>query len=305
MVLLWSAALFTKNIAGAIQKNKRIIHQKNRIVKVSNSDKGIIIAIGGNEEKGLYNKELDYSSVLGNFVSQTEFKSKSKILIIPSASAHQEEASKNYQNAFAKLGCVYVETLFINAREEADSQKNIDALNSSHAIIFTGGDQSKIVSAFSGTEFLRRLKQKHRLEKYVIAGTSAGSMAMSGSMIAGGVIDTNTLFKGSVRYGEGLSFLSDIIIDTHFIKRGRFGRLVEAVSLNKEKIGIGVAEDTAIVIKKRKLFVIGTGMVIIFDPKKTKGGVKSNHSISGMRVHVLSSGDRFCIKKRKVFFNAE
>jgi cyanophycinase len=140
----------------------------------------------------------------------------------------------------------------------------------------------------------------------VIAGTSAGAMCMSHEMISGGS-SQESFVKGAVRMKEGMSFIPELIIDSHFIRRGRFGRLAEAVAKFPDLIGIGLAEDTGLVIKNCSTFeVIGSGMVIVFNARKAK---HNNHhlleegtpmSLANLKTHILANGDRFNIKKKRV-----
>ena len=143
-------------------------------------------------------------------------------------------------------------------------------------------------------------------EPVVIAGTSAGAMAMSNEMIAGGS-STEALLKGAVKMVRGLGLIPQLIFDSHFIKRGRFGRLAEAVAKFPSLLGVGLAEDTGMIIKNCNEFtIIGSGMVILFDPGKL---IHNNEkileegtpmSMSNLVVHILSNGDQFMIDERKL-----
>ena len=104
-----------------------------------------------------------------------------------------------------------------------------------------------------------------------------------------------------------MGFIPNLIIDSHFITRGRFGRLAEAIARFPDLLGVGLAEDTGMVIKKCNTFeIIGSGMVILFDPGKLKHN--NEHlleegqpmSISNLKTHILANGDRFDIRKRKL-----
>ena len=143
-------------------------------------------------------------------------------------------------------------------------------------------------------------------EGFVIAGTSAGAMAMAEEMIAGGSA-TEAFIKGAVRMNKGLGLIPELIIDTHFIQRGRFGRQSEAVAKYPDMIGIGLAEDTGMIIKNgNDCTVIGSGMVIVFDGN---GLIHNNEKVlkkgtpmtmTNLIVHVLSNGDFYNIKKKEV-----
>ena len=150
------------------------------------------------------------------------------------------------------------------------------------------------------------LATRYKNDDFVIAGTSAGAMAMSNEMIAGGS-STESLLKGAVLMSKGLGLLPEFIIDTHFVKRGRFGRLAEAVASFPKLMGIGLAEDTGLIIKNDNHFkVIGSGMVILFDPSKlthNKHDVLAEGtpmSMSNLITHVLARGDQFMFEDRKI-----
>jgi cyanophycinase len=172
--------------------------------------------------------------------------------------------------------------------------------------MFSGGDQSKIVTRIGGTHLHEILMERYINENFVIAGTSAGAMAMSTEMIAGGS-SQESLVKGAVKMSTGMGFLPNIIIDTHFIHRGRFGRVAEAMAIFPELLGIGLAEDTGLIIKNRNEFrVIGSGMVIVFDPSKLTHNKHEELeegtpiSMSNLVVHILANNDYFSISDRKI-----
>ena len=172
--------------------------------------------------------------------------------------------------------------------------------------MFSGGDQSKITKKIGYTKIHGILQERYQKEEsFVIAGTSAGAMAMASEMISGGSAK-ESFIKGAVRMRQGLGLIEQLTIDTHFIKRGRFGRLAEAVAKFPQIIGIGLAEDTGLVIKDNAAEVIGSGMVIIFDGRKLEHNNEkilkpgTPMSLTNLKTHVLSNGDRFNIKKKKV-----
>jgi len=272
--------------------------------------KGILIPIGGNEDKGIdknemYTLEFIGDGILSHLVREAGGKD-ALIVIIPTASSIPDEVMENYLEAFSILGCTRVKTLDIRDRLQSEKPDNLALIQDASAVLFSGGDQSKITSKIGGTSLHELLLHKYMTEHFVIAGTSAGAMCMSTEMITGGNT-TEAFRKGVVGMGEGMGFTPSLIIDSHFIQRGRFGRLTEAVAKFPDLIGIGLAEDTGLIIRNNNEFqVIGSGMVIIFDGRKLEHNNESILSegcamtLTNMITHVLSNGDRFEINTRKI-----
>ena len=270
--------------------------------------KGTLIPVGGNEDKGSHeNLGIDFitEGILFHIVRQCGGV-KSKILVIPTASSIPVEVGQNYLDAFTMLGCENISVLDIRESEQCSDPKFINELKSCDGILFSGGNQSRIVNIISNTPFHEILMNRFINEDFIIAGTSAGAMAMVNEMIMGGSSE-ECLLKGAVKMREGMNFINHLIIDTHFIKRGRFGRLAEAVATFPNLIGIGLAEDTGMIIKNgNECKVIGSGMVIVFDPQDLS---HNNHSIlydntpmtmANLTTHVLANGDRFFLDSRAV-----
>lgn len=272
--------------------------------------KGTLIPIGGNEDKGIHEREqnqMEYieEGILSRVVRESGGK-EARILIIPTASSIPTEVGSNYIKAFGKLECKNVEVLDIRERKQADTQENLDRIQSADCIMFSGGDQSKITKRLGGTRFHKIMEDRFVKEGLVIAGTSAGAMCMSSEMITGGS-SKEALIKDAVSMQKGMGFISNLIIDSHFIRRGRFGRLAEAVAKFPNLLGIGLAEDTGLVIKQNNWFeIIGSGMVILFDPRELKHNnfklldPGTPMSLVNLKVHVLTNGDKFNITKRQV-----
>lgn len=273
-------------------------------------NKGTLIPIGGNEDKGIeeseqYTLEFIDNGILYHVVEEAGG-TEAKIVIIPTASSIPVEVGENYLEAFNTLGCKNVTVLDIRSKEDSEKQESIDLIKSANCIMFSGGDQSKITDKIGGTEIHKIIKYRYKNETgFVVAGTSAGAMMMSKEMIAGGSA-TESFIKGAVKMYKGLGLLPGLIIDTHFIKRGRFGRISEAVAQFPQLIGIGLAEDTGMIIKNSKGRIIGSGMAIIFDGRRIKHNKHriledgTPMSLTNMRTHILSNGDRFHIDKKKV-----
>jgi cyanophycinase len=274
------------------------------------SIKGILIPIGGNEDKGIetneaYKLEFIDEGILARVVRESGGPQAS-IVVIPTASRIPIEVGENYIEAFGKLGCNNVHVMDIRERRQSENKDNIDLIRKANCIMFSGGNQSNITRKIGQTTIHEILLDRFKNENIVIAGTSAGAMCMSAEMITGGS-SKESFFKGAVGLNKGMGFIPELIIDSHFIQRGRFGRLAEAVAAFPKLLGVGLAEDTGLVIKNCNNFeVIGSGMVLLFDPSKLKHNnqkilaVGEPMSLSNLKTHVLSNGDRFNIRKRKI-----
>ncbi len=274
------------------------------------SIKGTLIPIGGNEDKGIEIKEQYHLEYIGEGILSSVVRESggpdALIVIIPTASSIPQEVGQSYIQAFEKLGCTNLQVLDIRKREQSEEPKNIELIKKANCVMFSGGNQSKISSKIGGTTIHAIMMERYKNESFVIAGTSAGAMCMSQEMIAGGS-SKESFIKGAVTMNEGMDFIPELIIDSHFIRRGRFGRIAEAVSRFPKLIGLGLAEDTGVIIKNgTSCTVIGSGMVIFFD------GTKLTHNTSkllepgtpmtmgNLIVNVLSNSDHFDITSRKV-----
>ena len=273
--------------------------------------KGTLIPIGGNEDKGneeneQYTKEFVSEGILYHVVKEAGG-TDANIVIIPTASSIPVEVGESYLDAFSTLGCKNISVLDIRSKEDSEKETSIKLISEANCVMFSGGNQSKITDKIGGTTIHKILATRYKNETgFVIAGTSAGAMAMANEMIAGGSA-AEAFIKGAVTMYKGLSLIPELIIDTHFIRRGRFGRQSEAVAKYPNLIGIGLAEDTGMIIKKgNDCTVIGSGMAIIFDGKKlTHNNEKileegTPMTMANLTVHVLSNGDNYDIKNRKV-----
>jgi cyanophycinase len=277
--------------------------------------KGKLISIGGNEDKGTC-PEPHFPSK--NYLNFFEFGILRRILsemngiesrveVITTASEIPVEVGENYLQAFAKLGCKSVDIMHIKTRKDAAIPEYLERIKKADGVMFTGGDQMRLSRVFLGTEFLAILHSRYMHENFVIAGTSAGAMAMSKTMICGGS-STEALLKGAVKITEGLAFLKNVVIDTHFITRGRFGRLAEAIAEHPCCIGIGLGDDTGVLITEgNKMETIGSGLVIIFDghhiQHSTIADVQDGEpvAVENMVIHVLAKGNCYHLKERKFY----
>ena len=250
---------------------------------------GHLLVIGGAEDK--YNERR----ILKKFLSLAGDE-QAEVLIVPVASDFPEFAADVYVQAFRNLGVANPRVLRATSRQDvvqADPDKLLDGVN---GVFITGGDQMRLVSLLGGTEFADKLRRLVRDTNIVLAGTSAGAAGMSSSMIVRGE-STPHPHKGSVRLSPGLGFLKNIIIDQHFTERGRISRLITAVSFNPYNLGIGIDENTAIILDgKGVLEVYGQGSVTIVDGSRitfneiAEVGDNESFSICDVKLHVLRDG---------------
>lgn len=273
--------------------------------------KGFLIAVGGAEDKGeeakVRKNRLDFFSegILKQIVELASKKTHPKIELITTASSIPDEIALVYKKAFKKLGCDEVGHLRLRTREEADNKKVLERLAKCNCILFSGGDQLRLCSALGGTHFIKIVEDRYYDEHFVIAGTSAGAAAMSNTMICGGN-ENRAFMKGEVELNIGFGLLQNVIIDTHFDARGRFGRLVQAIAAQPGAIGIGLDEDTAIIVEKgSRIRAIGASSVVVVDGSHVQhnniASIKNGMplSISNISVHAMSHSDMFDLTTRE------
>ncbi len=250
---------------------------------------GHLLVIGGAEDK--YNERR----ILKKFL-ELAGGDRAEILIVPVASDFPEFAADVYTQAFRNLGVANPRVLRATSRQDivqADVERLTDGVT---GVFMTGGDQMRLVSLLGGTKLAERLRRLVRETNVVMAGTSAGAAAMSTSMIVRGDASSHP-HKNAVKLSPGLGFLKNIIIDQHFSERGRISRLITAVSYNPYNLGIGIDENTAIILDgKGILEVFGQGSTTIVDGSQISfneiAEVADNEafSICGVQFHVLRDG---------------
>ncbi|MCW3102873.1 MAG: cyanophycinase [Bacteroidetes bacterium] len=273
--------------------------------------KGTLILIGGAEDKGdgssnQKNREYERFEILSELLPKKDSHKKKRLEIITTASRVPVEVNEMYRDAFKKIG--FKEVGFINMinNPEADDPKLVKRINDAHAVLFSGGDQFRLATILGSSDVIDAIKEKYFNDpEFIVAGTSAGAMAMSVLMLYEGE-NNEAMLSQTVKFSSGLGFIEGCIIDTHFIKRGRFGRLAQSIIMNPACIGIGLGEDTALVIKKgNEAECKGSGMVIIIDGKDvghTNIAYARQYAplcIENLRVHILSKGNGYTLRERR------
>lgn len=271
-----------------------------------------MIAIGGAVDRGSGSEFENSENLSDKFLEdgilkrmlETLLGKTKRIEVITTASLIPEETGQHYVDAFARLQNENIGLIHIKNREDTQDKSYYKRLAEAEGVLFTGGNQLRLTTIFGGTALLSLLMSRYQNEKFVVAGTSAGAMAMSKFMIYGGS-SSEALLKGEVRQSRGFGFMEDVTFDSHFIKRGRFGRLCQAIVKNPANVGIGLGEDTGLLITDGDhMEAIGSGLVTIVEGGKVTytniADIKNGEpiSIENLIVHILSKGHYYILSER-------
>lgn len=258
--------------------------------------KGKLMVIGGAEDKEgpclILRKFLDLAG--GD---------KARLVVLTAATQSPEEVGKMYRKIFTGLGCKEVELFDVDDRTAASSQKTCSLIEEATGIFFTGGDQLRITSALGGTKLMETLKAAFD-RGLVIAGTSAGASVMSSTMIIEGDSDDSPQLN-TLKMSPGIGLLPGVVIDQHFAQRGRIGRLLTALGQNPSVLGLGLDEDTSVIVEGEEFQVWGNQTVTILDGQDithTNASLDqpTKHlALTGVKVHVLPHAYRFNLATRE------
>lgn len=258
--------------------------------------KGTLVIIGGAEDR-----EGD-SRILREFIRLAGGKA-AQIVVLTAATSEPREAGETYIDVFERLGAAVVWVVDTRDQEDANHIDAVRAIGQASGIFFTGGDQARIVERIKGTILEGAIHKRHA-EGIVIAGTSAGAAIMPEVMIVRGDSEISPR-SDAVTLGAGMGFVSGIVVDQHFAQRGRLGRLLTALVLKPAVIGVGVDENTALIVKGDQFEVLGEGAVTIVDESEMTYSNQDSRwrneamSVFGVKLHVLSEGCRFNVKTRQ------
>ncbi|HEV7786346.1 MAG TPA: cyanophycinase [Thermoanaerobaculia bacterium] len=258
---------------------------------------GLVMAIGGAEDK------VREKIVLRRFVAEAGGADAS--IVVLATASEMPETGERYADLFYGLDAGRVEVLRIRTREDAldAGHEALDVLEDASGFFMTGGSQLRISSALGGTPLASLLRRRHA-EGMVVAGTSAGAAVLSQHMISMGE-SGGTPRRRLVQMAMGLGFAPDLLIDQHFRRRDRMGRLVTALSYNPDPLGVGVDEDTAaMVTADGVLTVLGAGAVTIVDASGLR--FTDSHAVHrgqpvamlGLKVDFLTTGCRYDTRRR-------
>lgn len=262
---------------------------------------GKLIIIGGREDK---EKNLEILREVALGVGE------GKLCIVSVASTVGDELWESYSAVFKQLGVKRLSHLDVFHRTGSVDQKALKAVKDADAVFFTGGDQLKITSELGGTAVADRIMEIYKTGG-IIAGTSAGASVMGEIMLVSGESEKTFRIGSGLNMSPGLGFAPKLLIDQHFAERGRIGRLLAAVAHNPRYLGVGIDEDTAIVMDESKCFkVIGSGAVYVIDAHESNGlniseaSMDATLSIHNVALHLLSRDDKFDLVARKPQKNA-
>lgn len=261
------------------------------------SGSGSLIIIGGAEDK------KNDKTILKEFVRMAGGP-KAQILIMTVATELPVEVGAEYIKVFKSIfdGDASVETLHIASRGEANDPESLAKIDKATGVYFTGGDQFRITRILGGTKTDMLLHDRYE-SGLILGGTSAGASMMSSIMIIQGPAET-TAKRGMTRLGAGLEFLPGVIIDQHFAQRGRINRLLAAIAQYPHHLGIGIDENTALIVEGTRCRVVGEGSITVLDAGDACEGIgekfetDENLAICDVRLHLLTSGHGYDLRNR-------
>jgi cyanophycinase len=229
-----------------------------------------------------------------------------RIEIITTASQQPFKTGNMYIRSFKKAGFLNVGHMSIENKDELKNPDHIPRIQNADTVFFSGGDQFRLSTILGGSELMNVIRQRYwEDESFLLAGTSAGAMAMGRQMIYHAE-NNEAMLKGHVKITDGLGIMDNAMVDTHFVKRGRFGRLAQAVIMNPGCLGIGLGEDTALLVTSgNEAVCMGSGMVVIID-----GSNVGYHNldeveddfplcVEGLKVHLLVRGNGYLLHEKQ------
>lgn len=267
----------------------------------TSESRGQLVIIGGAEDKD------GDCKVLREFVRRAGGVN-ARIVVMTVATEMPREVGENYIRVFERLGCEDIRIIDTVAREDASSSTHLEAVMKATGVFFTGGDQARITGVLKDTELDTAIHKRYQ-EGIVVGGTSAGAAMMPDVMIVEGDSETNPRVN-VVEMGPGMGFLPGIVVDQHFLQRGRLGRLLSALAQQPAVLGFGIDENTAVVVQDNKFQVVGEGAVTVVDVADIVhtniGEILKDEALAicGAKLHILPDGYWFDLKTRKPILEA-
>lgn len=253
-------------------------------------EKGTLLVVGGGASSMFYEKFMDLAGG-----------AEAPIVVIPTAETSDPltvDDLERFKSSFTKRGFLNVTVLHTRDRDEANSPEFYKALETASGVWFSGGRQWRHADSYLGTKTQKAFFDL--LDRGgVIAGSSAGA-TIQGSYLARGDTRVNTIMMGD--HEEGLGFISNVAIDQHLFARNRQFDLFEILDNRPELLGIGLDENTGIIVHGDKFSVLGESYVAIYDGTRWSAERDTIYQLpKGSReFYLLKEGNQYDLKKREV-----
>jgi cyanophycinase len=223
-----------------------------------------------------------------------------RIVLVTAATGQPDQVHADYDRVFRRLGVERIAELRLRGRSDADGDEAAKLLEDATGVFISGGDQSRL-RTLVGSRANDILRERLACDRLVIAGTSAGATALGAAMILGG--GRPDVSAAAVRTGPGLGLIPKVLIDMHFGERGRLPRLLSAVALDPDHLGVGIDEKTGILVEGSRFEVLGSGVATVADAKQATvvhaAGEDDPITLFDVRLHLLPSGCIFDIATRE------
>jgi len=253
---------------------------------------GHLVIIGGGEDR------KNDKAILSRFI-QLAGGPESRIVVLTAASTEPREMWQIYDEAFGALGVERRAHLEIRSRDEAGDPARAEKILHADGVFMTGGDQKRLLATIGGTLIDRAMHRVFRTRGACIAGTSAGASAMSEHMLATSDAHGGVPARDATHLAAGLGFLQRVVIDQHFSERQRLGRLLGIVAQNAYLLGIGIDENTALVVERGAgLEVLGEGAVTLIDGRQMRSNFlevaqRERMELINVKLHLLPGGAHY------------
>ena len=277
---------------------------------------GWTVLLGGSGPEGMDR------SIMRRFVELAGGAVDARVAIVPTASEQRAETIERYENAFELEDVHHIEVIDIRTHHQADEPEMLQALEDATAIMFTGGDQLRLLSILEGTRFVDELRRRSAAG-LVVGGSSAGAMALGDPVIVRGE-PTRFYEPGAIPHVPGLAIIAGVTVDTHLVARGRLTRLLPVVAARPDALGVGIEEGSGMTVSPDGLATVyGPGVACFVDGSAAEpaggprpggprpGGGEERRStdqgralsLTGLQLHVLAAGDTFDLRRRRVVFD--
>jgi cyanophycinase len=289
-------------LTGNVENGKRVLEDTVAAVTAEPRPEGlgILMMIGGAEDK---TGQRTCLQALARLIGS------GRLVVTTLASEEPERQWSTYARVFRDLGVQHVDHLLVKTRDSLSDAANLEMLSRASGVFFTGGDQLRITTLLGGTPAYDLIRALYKKRGGIIAGTSAGAAAMGQVMPMGTATESPETHKirQAFMMARGLSLIRDVVIDQHFAQRARIERLLGAVAENPAVLGVGIDEDTAIIVDYQRFDVIGSGAVYVADGSSitytniAERGPESTLCLHNVRLHVLAMGSAFDMVARRPY----